>query len=128
MQIEPLEYASRASSHAERIKAIGTLQRKLTVVVIGLVVLHFLGAISLYLAGLVWLGAVYAMFITFRLLASIGTSKSWRWAAIIGLCIPIVNVLVLVIINHRACEILRAAGLRVGLVGVDEEQLSSYDQ
>lgn len=128
MQIEPLEYASRASSHAERIKAIGTLQRKLTVVVIGLVVLHFLGAISLYLAGLVWLGAVYAMFITYRLLASIGASKPWTWAAIIGLCIPVVNVIVLVIINYQASEILRAAGLRVGLIGVDEESLNNYGQ
>jgi hypothetical protein len=128
MQIEPLNYASRHSSHAERIKAIGMLQRKLTIIVIGLVVLHFLSAISLYLVGLMWLGAVYAMIVAYRLLLQIGTTMAWTWTAIIALCVPVANVIVLVIINHRACEILRAAGLRVGLIGVDEEQLSSYGQ
>jgi hypothetical protein len=126
MTIPTLPHAGKESSHVQRIKQIGLQQRNLTAVVIGLVFLHLIPAFSLYLIALEFAGAIYAMIITSRLLDSMGTTPAGKYLTLVSLVIPIVNLVVIVVLNYKACEILRAAGLRVGLVGVEEHELNNY--
>jgi hypothetical protein len=126
MTIPTLPYAGKQSSHVLRIKQIGLQQRNLTAVVIGLVFLHVIAAFSLYLIALEFAGAIYAMIIASRLLDSMGTTPARKYVTLVSLVIPIVNLVVIVVLNYKACEILRAAGLRVGLIGVDEHDLNDY--
>ena len=124
---ELMNYASAESSHANRIKTIGANQRNLTVVVIGLIALHFLVALSAYLGALLLLGVIVAAVLLFRLMSSMGVGATAKWLTMLCLFIPLVNIIAVVVVNHKACEILRAAGLRVGFIGVSEEDLKNYN-
>src|SRR5262245_31852477 len=101
MSVPALNDASQESSHVGRIKAIGTHQRNLTLVVLALIALHFLSAVSLYLSALLLVGAIYAVVLTYRLLNCMGTSPGWKWMALIGLFIPLINIVILLIVNYR---------------------------
>ena len=62
------------------------------------------------------------------LLKSIGDSTVLVIAACIGLFVPILGLLELLLANGRATRTLRAAGLKVGLTGVDPNDLDSGDE
>jgi hypothetical protein len=126
MAIPTLDYAANEPLTAHRIKAIGLHQRNLTLVVIGLFLLQFLTAVSLYFVVLQFAGAVYAVIIVARLLTAFRTTQLRKALTLAGMFVPIANLIILVVLNYQACEILRAAGLRVGYIGVTEEDLNRY--
>lgn len=70
---------------------------------IGLVVL--LGALLMGIVG------------TFRLCSSLGYSLPAKVILMVLMFVPLVSVLVLLVLNRKATERLRAAGYRVGLLG-----------
>ena len=59
-----------------------------------------------------------------RLAASLQTSIFLRIAYIVLLFIPLINLLVLLTVNGQANSVLKAAGVRVGLVGVPQSEFA----
>ncbi|OOG66389.1 hypothetical protein B0E46_02680 [Rhodanobacter sp. B04] len=67
---------------------------------------------------LVALGAlVLGLVGTYRLCASLGFSTGWRVILLVLMFVPLVNLIVLLVLNAKATARLRAAGFRVGLLG-----------
>jgi predicted RNA-binding Zn-ribbon protein involved in translation (DUF1610 family) len=58
-----------------------------------------------------------------RLLAALRVHVIWRIFCALLLIAPCINLLVLLVINARATRALKDAGLRVGLMGVRDDQL-----
>ncbi|MCG3137771.1 MAG: hypothetical protein HJJLKODD_01621 [Phycisphaerae bacterium] len=58
-----------------------------------------------------------------RMLAAMGTHGAWIVVAIIMMLAPCANLLVLLVINSRATGALQRAGLKVGFMGVRDEDV-----
>jgi hypothetical protein len=70
-----------------------------------------------------WVVQIFIIIGVVRLLAAMGVHIIWRILCIVLLFAPCINLLVLLVINGRATRALRNAGLRVGLMGVPDEQV-----
>jgi hypothetical protein len=56
----------------------------------------------------------------FRLSAGLGMSLVAKVVLAVCMCIPLVNLIVLLVLNSKATRALRAAGYRVGLLGASK--------
>ena len=126
--VHDLEYASKDSAHFARIKAIAKHQNHLTGLFIALLIGHFLAFGIPVLSVLLLAAAVYLCVVLVRLMRAMCVTPTWMVLAIVGLFVPLVQLMVLVIVNYKACEILRLAGLKVGLVGVSDEEMARFEQ
>jgi hypothetical protein len=70
-----------------------------------------------------WVVQIFIIIGVVRLLAAMSVHIIWRILYIVLLFAPCINLLVLLVINRRATRALRNAGLRVGLMGVPDEQV-----
>ncbi len=59
--------------------------------------------------------AVFNMYWVYRLCKALKTTP---WAYVVGMIIPLISLICLVLLNQRATKLLRAHGLKVGLLGV----------
>lgn len=75
-------------------------------------------AVATYLGAL-----VFTLVMLVQLMAALRFSLVSRIFGIIGLFIPCINLLLLLVINNRAVTELRMAGLRVGFMGVKDEDV-----
>lgn len=91
------------------------------------------GILLLLLAGHILLGLfvplgvlIHVIMLVFvlRMLRTMHIGTALTVSACTGMLIPIVNVVVLLVVNQAACSVLRQAGLRVGPLGVRQEDLS----
>lgn len=53
---------------------------------------------------------------------------TWTWVAVIFSLVPCLGLVILLVLNNQATNALRAAGLRVGLMGVNKADLQQYIQ
>ena len=67
-------------------------------------------------------GALSVVFV-FKLAKAARSKAAWFWAVLALL--PILCLIALLVVNGRATRILRAAGLKVGVMGADKQQLES---
>lgn len=70
-----------------------------------------------------WIVQIVIIVGVVRLLAALGVNVLWRIITIVLLFAPCFNLLLLLGINRQATKALRKAGLRVGLMGVPDEQV-----
>ncbi len=114
-------------SHKDRIVAIARLQKLLTLPLAGLVVSYFIAALipPLIVASIVGVVVFLAKMIQFMRL--VGIAGVWLAACCVFLFLPLLQLVVLVVANYRASEILRAAGLRVGAFGVSDDELTRFE-
>lgn len=113
-------------SHKERIVSLAESQKLLAYLLIGLIVAYVGVAAVPPLFPVVIVGVIlfYSRLIQFMRL--VGIQKTWFVLCCIGLFVPLLQFLILAVINYRASEIVRAAGLRVGAFGVTEDELVRF--
>lgn len=85
---------------------------------------YFLSAAArMFVGAFAFIGAfvalVLALFGIVRLGGGMGDSTATRTLCVVLMFIPIVGLIVLLVLNSRATNRLRAAGYRVGFLGVD---------
>ncbi|MCG8403658.1 MAG: hypothetical protein MI923_00535 [Phycisphaerales bacterium] len=126
--IHELDYASGRLSHVERVKAVAEQQRNLKIIVMvlfgGIVLLLGIPMMVIPLLGV----GIYSFVVLYRLLVAMETKPIWIMASLLGVLVPLVQVLVFITINYKACEILRAAGLKIAFTGVHEDDLERFAQ
>lgn len=126
--IHDLDYSRTKSTHAERVKRVAERQRNLTVLLLVLLAISVISCGFRPLALLLVAGTIYLWVVFYRLMVAMGTKPAWIVAAMVGLFIPLVQLMVIIIVDYQAREILRAAGLKVGFTGVREEDLARFEQ
>jgi hypothetical protein len=80
-------------------------------------------AFALVVALLYWALLISVLVSVLRLLAALGVHVIWRIFCGVLLIAPCINLLLLLVINGRATRALKDAGLRVGLMGVRDDEL-----
>ena len=114
------------------LRAVGKRQRSLLWFILALLAfqlslftsaLGFPPAFELVVALLYWALLISILVSVLRLLAALGVHVIWRIFCALLLIAPCINLLVLLVINGRATRALKDAGLRVGLMGVRDDEL-----
>jgi hypothetical protein len=109
------------------LRTVSALQRRITLMFGVMVVLFIATGTSMLFAVpilIMWLLIVPSVI---RLLNSLGVGLPLAILAVMGLFVPVVNILVVGAINMRASAVLRRAGLRGGILGVDEHELRALE-
>ena len=114
-------------SHKERIALIARLQKLLTFLMGGLLVVSFIGALVPPLLVAMVIGVLLFLAKMIRFMRLVGIRGVWLSVCCILLFLPLLQLVVLVVTNYRASEILRAAGLRVRALGVSDDDLSRFE-
>jgi len=90
-------------------------------VVVGALVLpHAGGVVVLLYTTAIVIGTVGSVLI-YRLATAM--EEPWRWVYVVCAFIPHVSTVTLMILNVRATSVLRARGIRVGLMGADKQDV-----
>lgn len=71
------------------------------------------------LAGIVYVLFFALVVMVFKVTHTMGKRAAFAILTSAAMLVPILNLIVLVVVNLEACRILRRAGLRVGTIGVD---------
>lgn len=111
----------------QTLKQIGMAQRMICIFILikilTYVLLPFI-PVPKALAGI--FDIVYAVILimnTWRLSKGLGNSEGLSIVLCICLFIPLVSIITLIVLSQKASEILKKAGLPVGLMGVPKEEL-----
>jgi len=107
-----------------QLRTIAKRQKEVTVLFLLLVFGQVLSAVFIGFA--VLLGVVLIVFVV-RLMRAMDSRTGVIVLASIGMLVPIINCLVVLVVNLQACSVLQRAGLRVGFIGVADEELGRLD-
>ena len=127
----PLQYTTPMPTSA--VRGVGLAQRRLMWVILGAILLTISlvagGAITSAVSGpaaivvlavmlLVRLALIALMMIcVYQMTAALGWSMAGRVVCVVCMIIPLVGLILLLVVNQSATNLLRRAGVRVGLMG-----------
>ena len=126
--VTPLQSATPQAMSA--VRAVGLAQRRIMWVILGAVLLMFSFPVGGYLMaatgalamiavlGLARLAILALMMIgVYQLSAALGKSMATRVLFVIAMLLPLIGLIVLLVVNQQATNLLRRHNIRVGLMG-----------
>lgn len=135
----PLQYAIPPRGNPS-VMAVGLAQRRLMWAILGAILLSMsivmgsaiaanspLGQnLTLGLFVVVRIGfVVFMMICIYQMAAALGAGQVTRILYVIGMLIPLINLIILIVVNQGATKMLKSHGIRVGFMGAKVADLQS---